>query len=94
MDRAPAGRGTRVLCLNPTGSIRSSLVTPLGALGLLSRSIAGIEALALERQGASVTTISPDKVSLAAIGTNLMDPRRRSRVIAAGVSQGRALAGR
>jgi NTE family protein len=94
MDRAPAGRGTRVLCLNPTGSIRSSLVTPLGALGLLSRSIAGIEALALERQGASVTTISPDEVSLAAIGTNLMDPRRRSRVLAAGVSQGRALAGR
>jgi len=94
MDRAPVGRGTRVLCLNPTGSVRANLVAPLGVIGLLSRSIAGVEALALERQGASVTTISPDEASLAAIGTNLMNPRRRSQVIAAGVSQGRALAGR
>ncbi len=94
MDRAPVGRGTRVLCLNPTGSVQSNLATPLGAFGLLSRSIAGVEALALERQGARVTTISPDKISIAAIGTNLMDPRRRSRVIAAGMSQGRALGGR
>jgi hypothetical protein len=57
-------------------------------------SLLGIGVVAREPQGASVTTISPDEVSLAAIGTNLMDPRRRSRVIAAGVSQGRALAGR
>jgi NTE family protein len=93
MDRAPARRGTTVLCLNPTGSVRASLVSPLGAVGLLSRSIAGVEALALERKGARVTTVSPDDASLAAIGTNLMNPRRRSRVIAAGLSQGRALAG-
>jgi NTE family protein len=91
MDRAPVGRGTRVLCLNPTGSsVQSNLATPLGAFGLLSRSIAGVEAMALERQGAHVTIISPDKTSIAAIGTNLMNPRRRSRVIAAGMSQGRA----
>jgi NTE family protein len=94
MDRAPAGRGTRVLCLNPTGSVRANVVAPLGAFGLLSRSIAGVEALALERRGARVTTVSPDGGSLAAIGTNLMDQRRRSRVIAAGIAQGRALAGR
>jgi NTE family protein len=94
MDRAPVGRGTRVLCLNPTGSVRANLVAPLGVFGLLSRSIAGVEALALERKGASVTTISPDEASLTAIGTNLMNPRRRALVIAAGVSQGRALAGR
>jgi NTE family protein len=93
LDRAPAGRGTRVLCLNPTGSGRSNVVAPLGAFGLLSRSIAGVEALALERRGARVMTVSPDDGSLAAMGTNLMDPRRRSRVIAAGLSQGRALAG-
>src|SRR4051794_4561837 len=54
MDRAPAGRGTRVLCLNPTGSVRSSVIAPLS--GLLSSSIAGVEALALERRGAHVTT--------------------------------------
>jgi NTE family protein len=94
MDQAPVGRGTRVLCLNPTGSVHSTLAIPVGAFGLLSRSIASVEALALERQGARVTTISPDKASIAAIGTNLMNPRRRSRVIAAGVSQGRALRSR
>jgi NTE family protein len=92
MDRAPAGRGTRVLCLNPTGSVGANVVAPLGAFGLVSRYIAGVEALALERRGARVTTVSPDDASLSAIGTNLMDPSRRSRVIAAGLSQGRALA--
>ena len=91
MDRAPAGRGTRVLCLNPTGSVRSGLEGPLGAFGLLSRSIAAVEGLALERRGARVTTVSPDSASLAAIGGNLMNPRPRSRVIAAGLAQGRAL---
>jgi NTE family protein len=89
MDRASVGRGTGVLCLNPTGSLRSSLIAPLS--GLLSSSIAGIEALALERRGAQVTTVSPDDASLAAIATNLMNPARRANVIAAGLSQGRKL---
>src|SRR5215212_3077988 len=91
MDRARAGRGTRVLCLNPTGSIRPNLATPFGALGLLSRSLAAVEALTLQRRGAEVMTVSPDGGSLAAIGRNLMDLRPRSRVIAAGLAQGRAL---
>jgi NTE family protein len=91
MDRAPAGRGTRVLCLNPTGSMRPNLATPLGAMGPVSRSIAAVEALTLGRRGAEVTTVSPDAGSLAAIGRNLMDPRPRSKVIAAGLAQGRAL---
>jgi NTE family protein len=91
MDRAPVARGTRVLCLNPTGSVRSSLIAPLS--GLLSTSIAGVEALAIERQGARVTTVSPDDASLAAIGADLMNPARRARATAAGISQGRNLAG-
>ena len=91
LDRARAGRGTRVLCLNPTGSMRPNLATPFGALGLLSRSLAAVEALALERRGAEVMTISPDPGSLTAIGPNLMDSRPRSKVIAAGLAQGRAL---
>jgi NTE family protein len=90
MDRAPVGRGTRVLCLNPTGSVRSNLIAPLS--GLLSRSVAGVEALALERRGARVMTAAPDEASLAAIGTNLMNAARRSRVIEAGLIQGRKLA--
>jgi NTE family protein len=91
LDRAQAGRGTRVLCLNPTGSMRPNVATPFAALGLLSRSIAGVEALTLERRGARVETVSPDAASLAAIGPNLMDPRPRAKVIAAGLAQGRAL---
>src|SRR6185503_9115965 len=91
MDRAPVSRGTRVLCLNPTGSMRPSTARPFGALGLVSRSLAAIEALALGRRGARVTTVSPDAESLAAMGPNLMDARPRARVIAAGLSQGRAL---
>jgi NTE family protein len=91
MDRAPAGRGARVLCLNPTGSLRPTRATPLGALGLLSRWIAAVEALALERGGVSVRTVSPDAATQAAMGANLMDSRPRSNVIAAGVSQGRRL---
>jgi hypothetical protein len=60
-------------------------------MGPVSRSIAAVEALTLERRGAEVTTVSPDAGSLAAIGPNLMDPRPRSKVIAAGLAQGKAL---
>jgi len=93
MDASSASRGTRVLCLNPTGSLRSPLPGPLGAFGLFSRTLAATEALALERRGASVTLVAPDAGSMEAIGGNLMDPRPRKRVIAAGLAQGRALAG-
>ena len=42
-------------------------------------------------RGARVMTISPDAASRVAMGTNLMDSEPRSRVIAAGLSQGRAV---
>jgi NTE family protein len=93
LDRAPADRGTRVLCLNPTGSLRPGRSSPFGGLGLVSRSVAAIEALALERRGARVTIVAPDAASLTAIGPNLMDQRRRAEVIAAGLAQGHALGG-
>jgi NTE family protein len=92
LDRAPGGRGTRVLCLNPTGSLRPNRSSPFGILGPMSRSLAGVEALALQRRGARVTTVAPDEASVAAIGPNLMDARPRARVIEAGLAQGRALA--
>jgi NTE family protein len=91
LDRAPATRGTRVLCLNPTGSMRPSRAMPFGAIGMVSRSVAAIEALALERRGAHVTVVAPDSESLSAMGPNLMDAGPRARVIAAGLSQGRDL---
>lgn len=92
MDASPASKGDRVLCLNPTGSLRPSLGTLAGAIGPLSRGIAGAEALVLRNRGATVTTINPDDASVAAMGTNLMDPSRRQAVIDAGLEQGRRLA--
>jgi NTE family protein len=88
MDRAPAGRGTEVLCLNPTGAMTAAA----SPIGLMSRSIARIEALTLERRGARVETVAPDEDSLEAIGPSLMNARRREQVIAAGVAQGRRIA--
>ena len=82
-----------MLCLNPTGSLTPSRASPAGALGPLSRSIAAVEALALTRRGAKVSTVSPDRPTLAAIGGNLMDARRRDAVTRAGLAQGRRLAG-
>jgi NTE family protein len=91
MDATSVSRGTQVLCLNPTGSMAQSVVTPMGAIGLASRSLARVEALVLERRGARVQLVSPDGGSLAAIGPNLMDSGPRKGVIAAGVAQGRRI---
>jgi NTE family protein len=94
MDAAEVARNDRVLCLNPTGSLRPTLSRPLGALGALSRSRAAAEALALTARGARVSTINPDEDSARAMGTDLMDPTRRDDVISAGLAQGRRVAQR
>jgi len=94
MDVAEVSRGDRVLCLNPTGSLRPALGALAGALGPISRGVAGTEALVLRNRGASVTAINPDEASARAMGTNLMDPRGRDAVIDAGLAQGRELAAR
>jgi NTE family protein len=91
MDTVSVARGTQVLCLNPTGSMSHSITTPMGAMGLASRSLARVEALTLERRGARVQLVSPDAGSLEAIGPSLMAPGRREQVIAAGVEQGRRI---
>jgi NTE family protein len=91
MDAIEVKPGMLVACLNPTGSMRSSVGSVLGALGSVSRGIAAAEALALRHRGALVTTISPDGDSSAAMGRNLMDGARRSQVIAAGLAQGRRI---
>jgi NTE family protein len=92
MDALPVERGDRVLCLNPTGSLRPGRESLAGAFGPLSRSAAGSEALALRHRGASVQTVNPDAESAQAMGTNLMSRRRRPEVIAAGHAQGVQLA--
>ena len=91
MDAAPVRRGTRVLCLNPTGALRLPLRSPFGAFAALSRSLAAVEVLALERHGAKVKNVAPDTASAAAMGSNLMDPEPRPQVIAAGLAHGRTL---
>jgi NTE family protein len=92
MDAATVSRGDRVLCLNPTGSLRPTIGALAGAFGPVSRGAAGAEALLLKNRGATVTTINPDRASAAAMGTNLMDPEARRAVIDAGLAQGRRLA--
>lgn len=87
LDVAPVARGTRVLCLNPTGSLGT---TPSlrGAVGPLSRSVAGVEGLALQRRGAVVTTVAPDSGTSQAMGGDFMDGRRRAATQQAGYAQG------
>jgi NTE family protein len=91
-DAADVERGDHVLCVNPTGSLRPGAGALAGALGPVSRGVAAAEALALKHRGASVTTVNPDESSVSLMGANLMDPRPRSAVIAAGLDQGRRLA--
>jgi NTE family protein len=93
MDAVPVSSGDRVLCLNPTGSLRPEAGGLAGAIGPVSRTVSASEALALRHRGASVQTVNPDSASAAAMGTNLMSRRRRSAVIAAGHAQGVRLAG-
>jgi NTE family protein len=93
LDAAPVRRGTRVLCLLPTGSARLGR-DRLGAYRVASRAGTAGEALLLRRRGATVRVVAPDAATVAAMGGNLFDLRRRAAVEAAGYAQGRALAGR
>ena len=79
-DAAPAGRGDRVLLLEPTA------VLVRGAL----RGAALLEAMALRSRGAKVHLVTPDGSARPLMG-RLMDPDRGGRVLAAGYAQGLAL---
>src|SRR3954447_20361212 len=87
LDVAPVAAGTRVLCLNPTGSL-GAMASLRGAVGPLSRSVAVVESLALQRRGAIVTTLSPDEAAADAMGSDFMDTRRRAAAQQAGFTQG------
>jgi NTE family protein len=87
LDVAPVERGTHVLCLNPTGSLGGT-ASLRGAVGPLSRSVAAVEGLALQRRGAVVTTLSPDAAAAHAMGGDFMDGRRRAATQQAGYAQG------
>jgi NTE family protein len=87
LDVAPVERGTRVLCLNPTGALGAT-ASLRGAIGPLSRSAAAVESLALQRRGATVTMLAPDAEVARAMGSNFMDGRRRAATQQAGYVQG------
>jgi NTE family protein len=85
LDAIPGRRGSEVLCLNPTASIR-----PVRAV---SAAAAGREALVLRGRGATVRIVAPDVATTEAIGPSLMDGGRSREVLAAAYAQGRRLAG-
>ena len=87
LDVAPVSAGTRVLSLNPTGSLGST-ASLRGAIGPLSRSVAAVESLSLQRRGAIVGTLSPDTDAARTMGGDFMDGRRRSATQQAGFAQG------
>jgi NTE family protein len=93
LDAAPAGRGTQVLCLNPTANIIGDHAL-IGVVRGVSRSAASVEALALRRRGASVRIVVPDAACAAAIGSSVLDGEPTGRVLVLGYLQGLALAGR
>jgi NTE family protein len=89
LDLARAGRGDRVLCLVPTAAMGSaSPALPLRSLAAGWRLATSVEAAAARRRGATVEIIGPDAGSAHAMGGDLMNPRRRARVLAAGFRQG------
>jgi NTE family protein len=87
LDAAPAGRGSRVLCLNPTASLRGG-GDAIDVFRRVSRSAAAIETLVVRRRGANVQTVGPSASSSEAMGLNLMDRTRADRVLSAGYRQG------
>jgi NTE family protein len=91
LDAAPAGRGSEVMCLNPTANLAGygGLLT---AARFTSRSVVAVEAAALRRRGATVRVISPDPESATEMGWNLMSAEPSGRVLDAGYGQGRRLA--
>ncbi|HUZ28204.1 MAG TPA: patatin-like phospholipase family protein [Solirubrobacteraceae bacterium] len=87
LDAAPAGRGSHVLCLNPTASLMGR-ADVIGVFRRVSRVAAGAEALALRRRGATVRVVGPDRGSAQTMGVNLMDRSRAQKTLSAGYQQG------
>jgi NTE family protein len=73
------------------GAARILVISPLGMDSPLPTSMPLREVLTgLKDGGATVTVLSPDEASVAAIGANALDPATRVPAAAAGRAQGRA----
>ncbi|UUY02301.1 patatin-like phospholipase family protein [Svornostia abyssi] len=93
LDIAPAGEGTRVLCLNPTASLQIARTNPYAALRAAATAMTGLEALRLRARGAQVHVIGPAPDVARVMGGDLMDERRRPAVLAGAYEQGLGIAG-
>jgi NTE family protein len=93
LDLARAGRGGRVLCLVPTAAMGTSPGIALRGLAAGWRLSTSVEAAAARRRGASVEIVGPDAGAARAIGADLMNPSRRTAVLAEGFRQGAAREG-
>jgi NTE family protein len=87
LDAAPAGRGTHVLCLNPTAGL-AGRSPAIALVRNLSGTATAVEAGALRGRGAIVQTLAPDAACAAVMGTNLMDHAPRASVLSAAYRQG------
>jgi NTE family protein len=87
LDVAPVGRDSQVLCLTVAGGKPAGL-SAMGAVRAAARPAVALEATALRRRGAHVRVIGPDEGASAALGVNLLDPRRSNDALEAGYRQG------
>jgi NTE family protein len=88
LDLARAGSGDRVLCLVPTAAMGTAPALALRGLAAGWRLATGVEAAAARRRGATVEVVVPDEGSTRAMGSDLMNPRRRAAVLEEGFRQG------
>jgi NTE family protein len=90
LDAALVGRGTQVLCLDPTAGL-GGRDRRMAALRGAFRIASGLEIQGLQRRGAVVRHVAPDPAAAARMGTNFMAPGRAAPALAAGYAQGRRL---
>jgi NTE family protein len=93
LDLARAGSDDRVLCLVPTAAMGTGPALALRGLAAGWRLTTSVEAAAARRRGAHVEIVVPDGGAAAAMGSDLMNPGRRARVLAEGFRQGAAREG-
>jgi NTE family protein len=91
LDAAPAGRDTRVLCLDVLSGLEPG-TRGMATMRRAFRVAAELETQLLRKRGARVQHVAPDAAAAEAIGTKLMQQAGSDRALAAGYRQGRALA--
>jgi NTE family protein len=87
LDAARAGRGTHVLCLDPTAAL-GGRDRRAAALRAAFRVASELELQSLRRRGAHVVHLGPDLTAADIMGSNFMTPSRAAPALAAGYAQG------